>query len=1018
MFVHRRNPAAARWALGLCLALAVPAQAQKGVVTGRITDEGTRQPLGAVWVQVIGTPIAIQSTDQGTYTLRLDPGTYQLRTVRVGYAAQTPRPVTVRAGESAAVDWTLKAAPYTLEGIVVTATGEQLSRELGNTVGKVDAAQIVQAAPVTNITQVLSGRVAGVDVLQSTGTTGQGARIRVRGLSSVSLSNDPVIYIDGVRVASESPAMVLSGGAFIGGGRVSHLNDLNPEEIESIEIVKGPSAATLYGTQAANGVIRITTKRGRVGAPQWNAWLEGGLLQDRTEYPSTWFSKAVGSTTAACFPYQQALGTCQIDQLHKLSLLEDGRTTPFTMGNRTQTGASVAGGTEAMRYFVSADYERELGVMKMPDLEVDYLRAERGTSGIPFEQRRPNELKMFSGRINLSATPTPPLTLNVSSAYIDNDVRLPQTGDNFQGVLTSALTGSANPALYAATGGYGFSRTADALGEVTWRRNTHYINSATASWQAKSWLTARSTVGLDYLAYTDEQNVLSGQGCRTCATLTGTVERQGKRLLHRWAQSKYSVDANATASLRATRRIGSKTSVGAQFNFDRLFGVLAEADVLPPGALTLSAGAQKVLGEQTQETKTIGEYIEQQFSLDDRLFLVGAVRVDANSAFGRDSRSAVYPKVSASWVAIEGRRDWLNDVRLRAAYGQSGQQPTPLAAVTFDSAVTASVFGTANTPAAVLGSVGDPALKPERSSEIEGGADFGFLNNRARLGITLYDKTTKDALVNRNLPLSLGTTQTRIENIGTVNNKGIEVSLNARLLDRPSLGWDVQVEAAGNRNRLKSLGPGVPPLVGFGFKNIPNYPLFGLWWPNLKSYSDANGDGFIQPTEVVVSDTLEFLGATVPTRTATLSSTFSLLNNRLRVGFLGEYKGGFVSHNVNDLFSCAFQLNCQALHDPSASLEDQAKAVAGARAFGAYAEDATFVRLREASIAYDVPLRVVRYARAQSATVVLTGRNLLMWTAFGSWDPENVTQSADAANYNFGQQAQPMILILRVNLGF
>jgi hypothetical protein len=142
-----------------------------------------------------------------------------------------------------------------------------------------------------------------------------------------------------------------------------------------------------------------------------------------------------------------------------------------------------------------------------------------------------------------------------------------------------------------------------------------------------------------------------------------------------------------------------------------------------------------------------------------------------------------------------------------------------------------------------------------------------------------------------------------------------------------------------------------------------------------------------------------------------------MLGNRLRIGLLGEYKGGFVSHNVNSLFQCAFQVNCRALHDPSSSLEDQAKAVAGPRAFGAYGEDATFVRLREASIAYDFSPRIARLVRANSATVVLTGRNLLLWTRFGSWDPENVTQSTDATNYNFGQQPQPRLFALRLNLG-
>jgi hypothetical protein len=434
--------------------------------------------------------------------------------------------------------------------------------------------------------------------------------------------------------------------------------------------------------------------------------------------------------------------------------------------------------------------------------------------------------------------------------------------------------------------------------------------------------------------------------------------------------------------------------------------------------LTLTAGAQKTLTEQTTEVKTIGQYIEQQLSLNDRLFIVGAVRVDANSAFGSESRTALYPKVSGSWVALEGRPGWLNDLRVRTAYGLSGLQPGALAALTYDAPVTASIFGAANTPGAVVGAKGDPELEPERSSELEGGADVGLLNNKIRLGLTLYDKITKDALVSRNLPPSLGTTATRIENVGTVTNRGIELSLDSRVIDRPSFAWDIRLEASGNKNRLKSLAPGVPPLVGFGFKNIPNYPLFGVWWQNLKSFNDANNDGFIAPTEVVVSDTLEFLGSSVPTRTANLSSSVALLKNRLRLSVLGEYKGGFVTHNVNDMFQCGFQRNCRALHDPTASLKDQAKAAAASRAFGAYADDGSFVRLREASAVFDVGPRISRYARARSANLVLTGRNLAMWKRTNTWDPENVTQSTDASNYNFGAQAQPAIFIVRLNLEY
>jgi hypothetical protein len=367
---------------------------------------------------------------------------------------------------------------------------------------------------------------------------------------------------------------------------------------------------------------------------------------------------------------------------------------------------------------------------------------------------------------------------------------------------------------------------------------------------------------------------------------------------------------------------------------------------------------------------------------------------------------------------MEGRTGWLNDLRLRVAYGQSGQQPGALSALTYDTPVTASVFGTANTPGAVLGALGDPALKPERSGEWEGGFDLGLFDSRVRLEFTAYSKTTEDALVNRNLPPSLGATAARVENIGTISNKGIEVSLNARVIEGDDFTFDFQLEGAGNKNRLESLGTGVPPLVGFGFKNIPGYPMFGLWWQDLLSYNDANSDGFIDPTEVVVSDTLRFLGSTVPTRTITGTTAFGFMRNRLSLVLMGEYKGGFVTHNVNALFQCAFQVNCRAIHDPTSSLEEQAKAVAGARAFGAYAEGGDFFRLREASLTYNAPLSLSRIVGAKSMGITFAARNVFMISDFSSWDPENVTQSADSPNYNFVQLRQPLFLVLRFNLGY
>lgn len=1008
--VLRRTRAAAAL-LGVLL-LAGSAWAQQGTITGKVTDEATGQPLAAARVQVQNQQAFALSDQQGQYTIRgVSPGALTLRLFMLGYAAQS-RTVTLQAGGSVTVDWALKSVPFQLEEIVTTATGEQATRELGNTVGKVQTAQLVETAPTTNLAQVLTGRIAGVQVLQSNGSSGTGARIRIRGVSSVSLSNDPLLYIDGIRVAADAPA-----GAFVGGTTVSKLNDLNPEEIENIEIVKGPSAATLYGTQAANGVIRVTTKRGRAGAPQWNAWGEVGALQDPVTYPATYFNKRVGAN-ADCLTWQERAGICQVEQRYVLDLLNDPDSRPFTTGFRSQAGASLSGGSDLIRYFVSAETEVETGPLKLGNSEQRFLAEKRGLSSVkdlPRAQVRPNHFNKHNFRVNLSSSPRSNLDLALSSGFVINNIRLAQTGDNFQSMIGTAMFGSANPAVFQATGGYGFSRPANSVGEETYRKNDHFINSGTVNWRPFPWLATRATVGLDHLNYADEQNVLRGQGCLTCGT-----ENQGKRLFNRFIDTRYTVDLSGSATYRLTDRIGAKTSVGAQYNRDKLFGVLAQADILPPGIISLSAGAQKTLTEATVDVITLGTYVEQQLSLDDRLFLTGALRIDDNSAFGEASRSARYPKVSASWVARETRdAGLLTSLRFRAAYGATGQSPRPLDALTYQAPVTASIFGAASTPGVTLGGLGDPNLKPERSREVEGGFDAGFLDNRLNLEVTLYDKRTRDALVLRQQPYSLGGVSARLENVGVVSNRGIEISVNTRVLERRSVTWDLQLEASGNRNRLVSLAEGVPPIVGFGFKNIPGYPMFGNWWQGLLSYNDANGDGAISPNEVVVSDTLVFNGNQIPTRTLAVNTSLTLFNNRIRLGGQLDYRGGHVSHNINDLFQCAFQVNCRALHDPNASLEDQAKAVAGPRAFGAYVENAEHIRLREASVTYIAPVSLARAFGARSLNVTLTGRNLwLKKFGFKSWDPENVTQSRDDTQYNFVQQAQPVVGIFRINLGF
>ncbi|MCC6773074.1 MAG: SusC/RagA family TonB-linked outer membrane protein [Gemmatimonadaceae bacterium] len=999
----------------LVLAAAGPklqAQAGSGTrIIGRVTDGAGGAPLEGAQVRVDGTNIGTITGDDGRYVIsRIQPGQFQLRVIRIGYLAAL-KPATVRANESATVDFALTRAPYQLEGVVTTATGQTLTRELGNSIAKIDAAKLVEEQPITSMQDVLNGRTAGVSMLASSGTVGGGARIRIRGLSSASLSNDPLILVDGVRVEQASPA--LAGTLYVGGGRPSFLNNLNPDEIESLEIVKGPSAATLYGTQAANGVIVITTKRGKAGPPKWTLYGEGGTSYDPAEYPGIYYTegRSPSGATRGCLQWQQAVGDCTITQAYSRNLLEDAATTPIDRGQRQQYGAQVSGGTEAARYFISADWENELGLLRMPAAELDSLFKERGVTNIPRDQRIPNQLTKSSLRANLGVQLSPQADLSVSSGYVNSYNLLPQTGDNLQGVIGSGLFGNPNPAL---ANQWGFAPPSQGFAKSVSRYTNQFLNSATAVWRPTSFLSSRATLGMDWMAYNNEARVANGQGCLSCG-----IERQGVRTIDRWSNNRWTLDLNTAASFNLRSDLTSKTAVGAQWNRDRLTGSLNTANILPPGGTTIDAGSQRVSGEQTIETVSYGLYVEQTLGWRDKLFLTGAVRRDQNSAFGGDFGSIVYPKATLSWVALENSdARWINQFRPRFAFGESGQQPTATAAITFLTPTTTTIFGQGDVPAVTFGALGNTTIKPERSREIETGFDFTTLHNRVSLQVTYYDKKTTDALVNRPLPGSLGAGASRIENVGTVTNKGIEVSLNARVVDRDDVRWDVGVEASGNKNRLESLAEGIPPLTGFGFQNRPGYPLFGLWWPRLTSFADANGNNIIEPSEVTVTDTAAFNGSTVPVRTISVNSSIGLFKDRLRMSGLLDYRGGFVSHNVNGMFQCAFRQNCAALHVAGYDLEEQAKAVAGPRAFGAYGEKADFVRLREISVLYALTPNLASMVKASGVSIVLTGRNLALWTDFTSWDPENNTSGTDGPNYNFVQQAQPRVFLLRINLTY
>lgn len=991
--------------------------AQQGTtrITGRVVEKDGGPPIDGAQVRIDGSTVGALTSSDGRYTIgRVQAGTYQLRVIRIGYLSEV-RSVTVATGQTVTADFTLTKAPYQLEAVVTTATGQQLTRELGNSIAKIETAQLVQEQPITQLQDVLNGRTAGVTMIASSGTVGGGARVRVRGLSSASLSNDPLVIVDGVRVEQGSPSMTSGsfGGAFIGGGRPNFLNNLNPEEIESMEIVKGPSAATLYGTQSANGVIVITTKKGRQSAPRWTLFGGGGISENTYEYGAQYYNKGTtpAGATTDCTLAREALGQCTLQEQFSRNLLMDEETTPFKTGTRQNYGAQVTGGTETLRYFVSGTWEDEIGVLQMPDAELDSIQTLRGTSA-PRWQRYPNHLSKSSLRGNFGMPIWANGELNLSSGFVSSSTRLPQTGDNLYGVIGSGLFGTANPAAASA---WGFAAPRQAFARATTRDVRQFVNSATAGWKPRDWLSTRAVLGLDFMNWQDAARIRSGEGCTFCGQAW-----QGLRAINRYNNERYSVDLGATATRSFGADYNSKTTVGAQWNRDGRFVTFNQAEILPPGGSTIDAGAQKSSGEQTSEFVTYGTYIEQQIGWKDRVFVTGAVRRDQNSAFGKDFGAAVYPKATLSWVAIDnGAAKWFNNFRPRFAWGVSGQQPDANASITYLTPITATLLN-GESPAVTFGALGNDNLKPERSREIEGGFDLTTLGNRVSLQVTYYDKRTEDAIVRRDIAPSQTAGAAVFDNVGVVSNKGLEVSLNARVLDQNWLQYDAQVEASWNVNELVELAEGIKPFGGFGYQNAPGRPLFSNYWPNMTGFDDANGDGVIVPAEVTTTGVAVYGGPSVPTRTMSLNNTLVLFRNKLRLNGLLDYRGGNIMHQISDGFACALgPNNCAATHVAGTPLRDQARAVIAGQALGAFWEKGDFVRLREVSASYPIPRGVAGFLRARDANLVLSGRNLWLWTKeFTGADPESQTTGTDATPYSFVALAQPRYFTFRVNLNY
>lgn len=938
---------------GLALGSAEMAGAQTGTLTGRVVDEQTLQPIASAQVFIPALNVGVLTGASGEFVLTdLAAGAHSVTVQRIGY--QTARAdVTVVAGQGAEVQFALREDALALDAIVVTGTpGGSLRRSIGNVVSQVDAEVITEMQPVATMQQLLTGRTAGLDFDRQSGNVGQGSSIRIRGVSSLTLGSQPLVYVDGVRVDNSPNA----GPVVRNGAAGSALDDFNPNDIASIEVIKGPAAATLYGTEASAGVIQIITKRGQSGAPQFNLTVNQGanFMMD----PAGVIGDHHGCRVAA--------QPCPADQIFAFNIYEHERDVHgneiFQTGHTQSYSLSVRGGTDVVRYFVSGSWDDSQGV-------VDY-----------------NWDENLSARANIGVVLAEGLNFDVTAGYTAGRTSYLQQIQ--EGTIWENLQWAQGRNLDTPLRGFLRYRPEDIATVSATRDASRFTGTVSMTHTPTSWFTQRVIAGLDRTA--DENQTLIPRHPDGAAGPFQNLSL-GRVALDRPLKKYSSIDYSASARYPLRAGLDLTTSIGLQYYSNELNTVTGEgSNFASPAIRSIEGATTKNINQSFVENKSLGLYLQQEVAINDRIYLTGAVRADDNSAFGAEFDAAIYPKISAAWVISDEpfwrEQRYVNSLRLRSAWGKSGRQPSTFAAVT----LFAPAVGPAGSPAVNPSTLGNANIGPEVGEEIEVGLDAAFLNDRVTTELTYFYQKTTNALATVPLAPSRGFPGTQPDNLGRLDNWGWEANVDLRLVERGNLAFDLGLVGAHVKNEIvdlaglsqtNTLREGHPfPVLASTLLLSAELDEFGQAFNQMCDSGtgfDGRSPGGAPVPCSEVRDKELILGTLYPQYTWTISPSVTLGNLQLFAMVNGEFATWNESGTIrNRIQSYPSNLKTFQADDPVY--------VAGVmnndprdRTLAHY-YDAAFWKLREVGLQFTIPERLVTRMGADNASFSVVGRNL--WT--------------------------------------
>ena len=1015
--------------LQMLTVLAVAQVQLSGKVTG---PDGKGVP--AISVTLRNTTIGTVTDANGAYLLNtnLKAGVHTLEFSGVGFKTVS-QAVTVGSATSYTTDVQLAEDALNMEEVVVTGVSAGTTRkQIGSYISTVRADDLTKGA-TGNVLAALQGKTAGAQIIQNNGDPAGGMSVRLRGISSISSSSDPLYIIDGVIVNNATNCVTNTSGNYDGNNFVgtigqNRLVDINPADIERIEVLNGAAAAAIYGSRANAGVVQIFTKRGKSGAPviSFSTSVTTSKLRkklDVNQAPTKFggspdvqtqdiLTPALTNTTAVTrYDYQDYI---------------------FRTAIGTDNTVSASGGTDKTKYFASASYFFNQGIVKNSDFQ------------------------RYSFRLNLDQTLNKWISVNMGLNYINSFANEKPDGNSFFSPMNSVTiignfhdiwTRDANGNLKA-VGERGRANPVSVIEDMKQQQRTgRVIANAGIKLKPIDNLTIDYTLGIDN--YTQQGNTLIppytynvgdgfyGGGVTIDATRNGYASTASNNFF------AINHDLTATYNFDITDKIGSTTQLGFSQQYERNRYILFQGRGLAPFVETVNGAATILPGaDERSELSVSGFYLQENLRFNNQLFLTGAVRVDGSSVFGEDERNQVYLKGSASYLLSSSGfwenssiSKWWNLLKVRIAYGESGNL-TGIGPYARFNTYSPSAFVSKS---ALNGStiLANPNIKPERQKELEFGLDMAFFNNRLTFTTNIYDKKVNDLLINRVIAPTTGFSSF-LNNLGSLQNKGFEIVLGGSPVSGKDFKWDVNLIYNHNRNEALDIGSaltlfstnagapvailqGLPIGVFYGsffavdangglVKNAAGIPLQERGVQNSPLVYTPGRDGAGLPTGTPLR---KVIGDPNPEWTGTLVNEFSYKKLSARIQ-LDAVQGV-------DVFNADFRTRQGVGNGTVAEQEHRGQLPRGYinSIYGIEewrVDDGSFVKLREVSLAYNFGT----VKGVKDLTVLLSGRNLISWDDYKGYDPEvnAAGQSTLLRGIDFGSVPIPRTFSLSIQAKF